>query len=149
NHMPQHSAIGEGHDRLIDPRTNAAGYSENIASFRYWHLTHPVAGRLTRADMHDPDWPAAANIRHQTVLNRSGAPEPRYPGGFWFRANNNPVEIGRLMDQAAELVLYETPEGKIGVHPGTFVEPDIRLTANDIISVNWDANKRRASNVLA
>lgn len=149
NHMPQHSSIGEGHDRLIDPRTNTAGYSENLAIFRYWHLTHPVGGRLTRADMHDPDWQVAANICDQTILNRSGAPEPRYHGGFWFRANNNPVEIGRLMDQAAEMVLYETPDGKVGVHPGAFVEPDTRLTANDIISVNWDANKRRASTVLA
>ncbi len=149
NHMPQHSAVGEGHDRLIDPRTGNPGYSENLAIFRYWHLTHPVGGKLTRAEMHDPDWQVAANVADQTVTNRTGGSEPRYHGGLWFRANNNPVQVGRLMDQAGEMVLYETAEGKVGVHAGQFVEPDVRLTANDIISLSYDANKRRASTVLA
>ncbi|MET3925928.1 hypothetical protein [Devosia sp. 2618] len=149
NHMPLHSAIGEGHDRLIDPRTGAAGYSENLAVFRYWHMTHPVGAKLKRSDMHDPDWARAAAVADQIVLNREDKPEPRYHGGFWFRANNDPVQVGRLMDQAAELVVYERADGKVGVHAGEYVEPDIRLTANDLISVGFDPNKRRASNVLA
>lgn len=147
--MPQHSAEGWGHDRLVDPRTGAAGYSENLAIFRYWHLTHPVGGKLTRADMYDPDWARAANVCDQTVFNRTGGAEPRYHGGMWFRANNDPVQIGRLMDQAAELVIYERPDGLVGVHAGEYVEPDVRLTANDLVSVGFDPNKRRGTNVLA
>jgi len=147
--MPSHQAVGEGHDRLIDPRTGDPGYSENIAVFRYWHLTHPVGGKLSREDMYDPDWANAAEVCDETVLNRDGDPEPRYHGGFWFRANNDPVQVGRLMDQAAELVIYERPDGTVGVHPGTYVEPDVRLTAADIISISYDPNRRRASNVLA
>lgn len=147
--MPQHSAVIEGHDRLIDPRTGLAGYSENIAVFRYWHLTHPVGGKLTRADMYDPDWAIAANVCDQTVVNRAGGNEPRYHGGIWFRANNDPVQVGRLMDQAAELVIYERPDGLVGVHAGEYVEPDVRLTADDLLSVRFDPNRRRATNVLA
>lgn len=149
SHMPQHTVVGEGHDGLIDPRTGNPGYSENLANFRYWHLTHPVGGKLTRAEMYDPDWAHAAGVCDQIVLNRTGGSEPRYHGGLWFRANNDPVQIGRLMDQAAEMVLYERPDGKIGVHAGEDVTPDIRLTANDIVSLSYDPNKRRASNVLA
>lgn len=149
NFMPQHSAIGEGHDRLIDPRTGSPGYSENIAVFRYWHLTHPVGGKLSRADMYDPDWANAANVCDQTVKNRDGGDEPRYHGGIWFRANNDPVQVGRLMDQAGEFVVYERADGRVGVHGGEYVEPDVRLTANDIISLSYDPNKRRASTVLA
>ncbi|MFD2646384.1 hypothetical protein ACFSX5_01090 [Devosia albogilva] len=147
--MPQHLAEIEGHDRLVDPRTGVPGYSTNLAVFRYWHLTHPVGGRLTAADLHTADWAHAANVCDEAVSNRSGGVEPRYHGGLWFRANNDPVQIGRLMDQAAEMVLYERADGNVGVHAGEFVEPDVRLTANDLLSVSYDPNKRRSSNVLA
>lgn len=147
--MPQHQAVGEGHDRLIDPRTGTAGYSTNLAIFRYWHLTHPVGGKLTRDDMYDADWGSAADVCDENVTNRAGGVEKRYHGGLWFRANNDPVQIGRLMDQAAELVIYERADGKVGVHPGEYVEPDVRLTANDIISLSYDPNKRKATSVLA
>lgn len=147
--MPQHSAIGEGHDELIDPRTGVAGYSENIAVFRYWHLTHPVGGKLTRDDMYDPDWANAAAVADEIVTNRSGDDEPRYHGGMWFRANNDPVQVGRLMDQAAEMVIYERADGRVGVHAGKYVEPDVRLTADDLLSVRFDPNRRRSTNVLA
>lgn len=147
--MPQHSSIIEGHDQLIDPRTGVAGYSENLAVHRYWHLTHPVGGKLTTDDLYTPDWANAATAGDQIVTNRAGGGEPRYHGGFWFRANNDPVQIGRLMDQAAELVIYERPDGKVGVHAGEYVEPDIRLTANDIVRLSYDPNKRKATNVLA
>lgn len=147
--MPQISSVIEGNDRLYDPRTSTAGYSENIALFRYWHLTHPVGGKLNRADMYDPDWAHAANVCGQLVTNRDGNNDSRYHGGFWFRANNDPVQVGRLMDQAAELVIYERSDGTVGVHAGEYVEPDVRLTAADIVSITYDPNKRKETNVLA
>lgn len=149
NHMPQHSAILNGHAELVDPRSETKVYSENLALHRYWHLTHPVGGKLTRDDMYDPNWGNAASVCAQFVTNRQGQPEPRYYGGMWFRANNDPVQVGRVMDQAAELVIYERADGRVGVHAGEFVEPDVRLTSNDIISLSYDPNKRRSTNVLA
>lgn len=147
--MPQHQAVGQGHNGLIDPRTGLAGYSTNLAVFRYWHLTHPVGGKMSVDDLYTPDWANAAAVCDQTVTNRSGGVEDRYHGGLWFRADNNPVQVGRLMDQAAELVIYERADGKVGVHAGEYVEPDVRLSANDLISVGFDPNKRRSTNVLA
>lgn len=149
NGMPNYVPVIQGHDRLIDPRTGLPGYSENLAVFRYWHLTHPVGGKLNRGDLYAPDWARAAEVCDQVVTNRTGQSEPRYHGGMWFRANNDPVQVGRLMDQAAEMVIYERADGKVGVHPGEWVEPDVRLTANDIISLSYDPNKRKASTVLA
>lgn len=147
--MPQRSSIINGHAGLVDPRTGSPGYSTNLALFRYWHLTHPVGGKMTVDDLYTPDWANAANVCDQNVTNRSGGTEKRYNGGFWFRADNDPVQIGRLMDQAGEMVLYERPDGKVGVHAGEFVEPDVRLTANDIVSISYDPNKRRSTNVIA
>lgn len=163
NNMPEHSAVGDG-ALLYDPRkdstqggsgthryTNPATweFSRNLALMRLWHLCHPVGGKMSYAAMHLPDWANAANVCDQTVTNRTGGTERRYWGGFWFRANNDPTEVGRIIDEAAELVVHERPDGKIGVHAGEYVAPDIRLTANGIFSVRVDKNKRRAGTVLA
>ncbi|MDR6757846.1 hypothetical protein J2Y48_003143 [Mycoplana sp. BE70] len=148
NNMPEYSGVIDGL-RLYDPRTGATAFSRNLALMRLWHLTSPVGGKLTRSDMYLPEWQNAANVCDQNVTNRSGATEKRYHGGFWFRAENDPVEVGRVMDQAAELVVYERADGLVGVHAGEFVAPDIRLTAADIISVQLDGNTRQVGTVLA
>ncbi|MGO6999021.1 hypothetical protein [Rhizobium leguminosarum] len=156
NQMPQHSSVLDG-ALLYDPRDgtqdpanhNTWKFSRNLALMRLWHLCHPVGGKLSYDDMYMPDWINAANVCAQIVTNRSGGTEFRYAGGFWFRAENNPVEVGKLMDQAAELVVYERPDGLIGVHAGEYVAPDVRLTAVDLAHVGHDTNQRQGSTVLA
>ncbi|MGO7922017.1 hypothetical protein ACC755_22955 [Rhizobium ruizarguesonis] len=156
NQMPQHSAEIEG-ALLFDPRdpSHEAGnpdtweYSRNLALMRLWHLCHPVGGKLSYSDIYLPDWINAANVCDEDVVNRSGGTEGRYRGGLWFRAENNPVDVGRIMDQAAELVVYERPDGLVGVHAGEYVEPDIRLTAVDLTHVGHDTNQRQGATVLA
>lgn len=163
NNMPEHSAVGDG-ALLYDPRKdstqggsgshrysnpNTWEFSRNLALMRLWHLCHPVGGRLPYTAMHLPDWANAANVCDQNVTNRSGVSEKRWHGGFWFRANNDPSEVGRIMDEAGELVVYERADGKIGVHAGEYVSPDITLDANSIYSIRVDKNKRRADTVLA
>lgn len=147
--MPLHTAIIEGHNRIYDPRTLTRGYTQNLALFRLWHLTDQVGGKLSLDDMYLPDWANAANVCDQLVTNRTGDSEHRYWGGFWFRADNDPVQVGQLIDQAAELVVYERPDGLVGVHAGEYVAPDIRLTRADILSIQFDPNMRRSSSVIA
>ena len=148
NGMPELSSVIAG-AKLYDPRTEVTAFSRNLSLMRLWHLTHPVGGKLTMDDMYLPEWENAANVSDVMRPNRDGVLEPTYHGGFWFRANNDPVEVGRIMDQAAEMVVYERPDGLVGVHAGEYVEPDITLTADDLVSVTLDANSRDASNVLA
>ncbi len=100
-------------------------------------------------DMYLPEWANAADVSGQFVTNRDGDMEHRYHGGFWFRSDNSPIDVGRIMDQAAELVVYERADGLVGVHAGEYVEPDIRLTRDSIISLQYDANTRDTTNVLA
>lgn len=162
NQMPEHSAVGDG-ALLYDPRKDSTQggsgshryndpltweFSTNLALMRLWHLCHPVGGKMAYENMYLPDWQNAANVCDQNVTNRSGATEKRYHGGFWFRASNDPIEVGRIMDEAAELVVYERADGKIGVHAGEFVTPDVRLEAKSIYSIRVDKNKRRANTVL-
>ncbi|QFI65799.1 hypothetical protein [Sinorhizobium alkalisoli] len=162
--MPEHSAAGEG-ALLYDPRkdsTQAGGsgshrydnpntweFSRNLALIRLDHLTKPYGGKLSYADMYMPDWMNAADVCDELVTNRSSATEPRYHGGIWFRANNDATEVGRNIDEAAELVVYERPDGLIGVHAGEYVAPTVRLTQSDIFAISVDKNRRKAATVLA
>ncbi|MGG7534687.1 hypothetical protein [Rhizobium sp. 12,4] len=148
NQMPEHSAVIDGM-RLYDPRTGLTAYSRNIALMRLWHLTSPYGGKLSIDDMYLPDWMNAADICDQLVTNRSGGTERRYYGGLWFRANSDPVEVGRTLDQAAELVVYERSDGKIGVHAGEYVAPTKVFDRSNIISFGLNANVDPSTSVLA
>ncbi|MBB4235035.1 hypothetical protein [Rhizobium esperanzae] len=148
NQMPEHSAVIDGM-LLYDPRTETTAYSRNIALMRLWHMTSPYGGKLSLADMYLPDWVNAANVGDQLVTNRSGGTERRYYGGMWFRANSDPVEVGRTLDQAAELVLYERADGKIGVHAGEYVAPTKLFDRSNIISFGLNANVDPSTSVLA
>lgn len=162
NNMPEHSAAGEG-ALLYDPRKdstqggsgshryanpNTWEFSTNLALMRLWHLCHPVGGKMLYSNMHLPDWQNAANVCDQNVTNRDGGTEKRYHGGFWFRASNDPIEVGRIIDEAAEMVVYERSDGKVGVHAGEYVTPDVTINSENAFRVHVDKNKRRANTVL-
>lgn len=148
NQMPEHSAVIDGMP-LYDPRSGSTAFSANLALMRLWHLCSPYGGKLSISEMYLPDWINAANVGDQLVTNRSGGAERRYHGGFWFRANSDPIEVGRTMDQAAELVVYERADGKIGVHAGEYIAPVVTFTRNNIKAFALNANVDPANTVLA
>lgn len=163
NQMPEHSAVGDG-ALLYDPRKDSTNggsgshrhtnpstweFSKNLALMRLWHLCHPVGGKMSYENMHLPDWANAADVCDENVTNREDETEKRYHGGFWFRASNDPIEVGRIMDEAAEMVVFERADGKIGVHAGEYVTPTVRLAAENVYSIRVDKNRRRAATVLA
>ena len=146
---PEQSDVVEGHTGIYDPRTGTYGYSANLALLRLWHLTSPYGGKLSLSDMYLPDWIAAANVCDQFVTNRTGGSERRYHGGLAFFANSDPIEVGRILDEAGELVVYERGDGLIGVHPGSYSAPTITLTKRDILSFNQDTNSNPSTTVVA
>lgn len=164
NQMPEHSAIGDG-VLLYDPRKdstqpggsgthryddpNTWEFSRNLALIRLDHLTKPYGGNLSYEDMYLPDWANAANVCDEDITNRSSGTEKRYHGGLWFRANNDPVEVGRYIDDAGEMVVYQRSNGLIGVHAGEYVTPSVTLDETSIFAIKVDKNKRRSSSVLA
>jgi hypothetical protein len=154
--MPVPTAVIQG-ALLYDPRNpahnpnfhNSWTFSQNIALMRLWHLTHPIGAKLNINDLYLPDWINAANCCDEQILNGQGVYEARYWGGIWFKAETDPVQIGQKLDEAGELVLYERPDGLIGVHSGKMVLPDIIITADDIQSISIDTNRRLSTTVLA
>lgn len=153
--VPTHLLAGA---LVFDPRNeahdpddhNTWSFSSNLALIRLDYLTRPWGGGFALADMILEDWAAAADVCDEWVSNKADVAEYRYHGGFWGRFDNDPVEIGKLIDQAAELVLYERPtDGKVGVHAGKMVPPDIRLSSREITSIEVDVNRSAATAVLA
>lgn len=139
---------GAGSNRFADPST-WTGAPGNLALQRLWHITDPVGGKLSIADLYLPEWMHAADVADGFVINRKGVVEPRWHGAFWFRAENSPVDVGSIIDAAGEMVVYERADGLVGVHAGEFVEPDIRLVKTDVGSVSIDKNRSEANTVLA
>lgn len=157
NGKPEHSALIEG-ALVYDPRDDTQdpanpqswAFSTNLALLRLHHLTQPFGGRLSlTGDMILSDWAAAADVCDEVVTNRIGETERRYHGGLWLRYDSDQIEIGRLLDEAGEMVLYEGADGRIGVHAGRMGAIDVRITADDIVAIKYDANRRAATNVLA
>lgn len=156
NQTPQYSNVVRGalvydpREESHDPNDKATWtFSRNLALLRFHHITHPFGGRRSISDMYIPDWIHAANVCDDVVYNRNGDPEFRYHGGIDFRYKDDQVEVGWKIDQAADLVLYERADGLIGVHAGQFYTPTFRVTAKEIKEINYDANKRSATTVLA
>jgi len=148
--MPLHRSVEDGVDEIYDPRTDGVGFTRNLALIRMDHLMHPSGGaRCSLDDLDLSSWSHAADVCDETVTNRTGGSEPRYYGGFWYRYSSDQVEVGRLVDQAAQMVIYETAEGKIAVHAGEMSETDVRLTGDDILALEFDANRNPANTVLA
>ncbi len=156
NGMPEHSCVLEG-ALVYDPREpghdpddpDTWEFTRNLALLRLHHLTQPWGMERLLSEAHLPEWAHAADVCDEEVINKAGDPEPRYHGGLDFFAADDPVEIGRKLDQAADLVVYDRPDGTIGVHAGEMVTPDIRLTDVEISSFEYDANRSDATTVVA
>lgn len=72
------SAIVEGADIILDPRTGATGWSDNPALCLAWYLTSPFGWRAAWADIDLPALMAAANICDEIMGRRDGTAERRY-----------------------------------------------------------------------
>lgn len=138
----------EGSHDIADPTTWALG-TDNLALIALFHQMHESGHRVPAADIYEPDWINAADVGDETVLNYDGDPEPRYAGGHWWRYGERPADVAQKIAEAADLMVYERADGKVGVHAGAFVEPDITLEAADIRSLRYDANARPSTTVTA
>lgn len=149
NQMPEHSSILDGNSDVYDPRIGTTAFTTNLALHRLWHLTSPYGGKLSMDDMYLPEWVNAANVGDQILTDRNGNAVSRYTGGFWFRADSDPADVGRTLDEAAELVVYERADGTVGVHAGEYYEPTITLTKSEITAFSLNANVDPSTTVLA
>ncbi|KZL04535.1 hypothetical protein PsAD2_04618 [Pseudovibrio axinellae] len=145
NSLPAPIPEIKGKNDIYDPRTGTRGYTENLALIYLDFLCMPFGGKQALEDFDLDSWSRAADCCGELVTNRSGELEPRYFGGIFGNFDMDPVTVQKYMAGAAELVLFETGEGKLAVHAGEWIEPDIHIQTKDIIAFSYEANLNPAS----
>ncbi|WP_057462206.1 hypothetical protein [Pseudovibrio sp. POLY-S9] len=133
--------------KIFDPRDGQVRFSENLALIRLDYLLAPYGSALDISQIDLESWAHAADVCDQQVENIKGEMEPRYHGGFRGRENNDPTQIGRMIDEAGELLLYTNADGEVAVHAGEWAEPDIHLKTDDIVDIEFLPNRNAASSV--
>ena len=71
------------------------------------------------------------------VYDRNGNPLPKWQlGGAYSSADEREV-VRAQMAVAADAFFYEGPDGTVGFYVGRFIEPDVEITDEDILSISY------------
>ncbi len=146
--FPSLSEVIKG-KRILDPRDNVERYSENLALHYLDYLLAPYGDNRSLDEIDLAAWRHAAIVGDRTARSKNGKMEPLYHGGFWGRESNDPSDVKREIAEAADLLVYTNAEGRISVHPGEWVEPDLHIRGEACRSVRFISNRDKANTVRA
>ena len=111
-------------------------YSENAALCIRDYLTHKDGWRIPAGTI-DTDAFAAFTARcAEPVPLAGGGTEPRYRICGTYSLDDAPKDVASRMLAACDGQIYQTPEGKAGILGGGWSEPDVTITAADILSLS-------------
>lgn len=111
-------------------------YSENAALVIRDFLTHPDGWRIPPAMMDNDAFGRFAQICGQDVPLLAGGTEPRYRICGHYALDDAPKNVVGRMLAACDGQVYQTPEGKVGILGGAWSEPDVTITADDILELS-------------
>jgi hypothetical protein len=132
--MPNITAEIEGKDDIVDPRTDAAGYTRNAALvFNDWlALPREEGGFGAYADELDDDWTAAqANICDEDVPLKAGGTEKRYVFDSYITTGAAPSDV-RATFVTCVAGTYTYSGGKHLMRPGYYVPVSATLEERDL-----------------
>jgi len=128
--IPQWKAVVRGR-RVMDPRTSATAYSNNLAlCIRDLLLNHPKL-RFPAEDLHDDNWIAEANICDEDVAIPGGGSEKRYTVDGEFTLDQVPETTIKNMLTSCRGMLVPSASG-IRLYTAAWREPTITLTLDDL-----------------
>lgn len=111
-------------------------YSENAALCIRDYLIHPDGWRIPAASIDDDSFGRFAVICGQAVPLLAGGTEPRYRLCGHYALDDAPKDVVARMLAACDGQVYQTPEGKVGILGGAWSEPDVTITADDILELS-------------
>lgn len=121
-----------GHNQIVDPRTNATGYSNNPA-LCILHYLMSADGLACSADEIDTTFfTTAANICDELVpIAADGATQRRYTLDGAFNLDQKPIEIiDDMLTSCAGTLVYV--QGKYRLYAGAYDAPTDTLTTSDL-----------------
>lgn len=128
---PNVSAIVDGADTILDPRTGTTGWSDNAALCLAWYLTAPFGWRAAWSDIDLPSLIAAANVCDELVGTRAGVHERRYTVNGTLSLAEGKIEITRKLVAAMAGALVVSG-GRFFIHAGAPALPTATLRGDDL-----------------
>lgn len=111
-------------------------YSENAALCIRDYLTHADGWRIPAASIDNDSFGRFAQICGQAVPLLAGGTEPRYRISGHYALDDAPKDVTGRMLAACDGQVYQTPEGSVGILGGAWSEPDVTITADDILELS-------------
>jgi hypothetical protein len=130
--VPNISALVTGKADILDPRTNATGYSNNWALCVLDYLRSDVGLACAADEIDVASFIAAANLSDENVpLNAGGSlTQKRYTVDGTFTLDRAPIEIMEdLLDAGGGALVYV--QGQYRLHGGAYSAPTATLGISD------------------
>lgn len=109
-------------------------YSENAAWCNRDYLTHQDGWRIDPAFIDGDSFADFAALCGEIVGTRGGGTEQRYRVSGYYTLNDAPKDVSARLLAACDGQIYQTAEGKVGILGGRWSEPDVTITADDIMA---------------
>jgi hypothetical protein len=133
NRHPQYKGLRR--DGIVrDPRDGVQRWTANLNLIYLDYLGNPDGAGIDPAYFDDDDFSVAAEIGDEILPTNGGGTVPRYHGQLSYDLTTEPADIIERMETATDSRIYLKANGKIGVHPGIWVEPTVRIPDGCIVS---------------
>ncbi|MDP0929002.1 hypothetical protein Q0601_17595 [Paracoccus onubensis] len=120
---------------LVPSLAGPLTYCENAGLCIRDLLTHPDGWNILPARLSSASWAAFVALCDQDVPLAAGGNEPRYRLSGYYSLDDPLKDVTARMLATCDGQIYETAEGEIGILGGAWSEPDVTITAEDILSV--------------
>lgn len=133
NRIPQYRSLRKD-GLIVDPRDNVSRFTQNLNLIYLDYLRDPDGAGIA-ADYFDlDDWGAAADVADEILSINGGGTVARYHGSLSHDLTAEPADIIEKLETATDSRIYLKGNGKIGVHPGIWEEPTVRIPDSCITS---------------
>ncbi|QFQ87310.1 hypothetical protein F8A10_07665 [Paracoccus kondratievae] len=110
-------------------------YSENAGLCIRDLMTHSDGWNIDSARLDTASWSSFVALCNQPVSLAAGGTEPRYRLCGFYTLDDPLKDVTARMLATCDGQIYETPEGTVGILGGAWSEPDVTITADDILSI--------------
>lgn len=125
---------------VYDPRTDTTAYSNDPALCIRDFLISKDGHRIPEAFIEEDSFSAAATV-NEALVPTDDSTQPRYITALMYGLQDNPKDVLADLLACCDASLYMTPEGKIGILPGVYSEPDVTIGGDDILNIVADPGR--------
>lgn len=126
NRIPQYESVRQ--DGIVyDPRTSTSVWSPNLYLIYLDYLRNPDGAGIAWDYFDEGDFSAAADVGDQILPTNGGGTVRRAYGQLSYDLTTEPADIIDRLETATDGRIYLKSNGKIGIHPGIWVEPTVSI----------------------